>query len=139
MSSLRWPDIGESTILQLVANKLATPRNLVLKLFSNDLAYTEDVVAGDLTEATFTGYSAITLTGANWTPAEADPTTLSHAESTFSSSADQTPELIYGHFYVHETSGTLIAVHKWDSSVTIQSDGDAIRITPVLTAEDSGD
>lgn len=137
--ALRFPDIGESIALQLLVNKINTPEDLVLRLFKNDLSYDEGIDENDLTEADFSGYSAITLTGASWTVSEDDPTEITYAQQTFESDADQSPQTIYGHYYTLSSSGTLVAVNKYDVPIVIENDGDRIRITPRITAEDTGD
>ena len=58
---------GESIALQYLTNKAATPENLVLRLFTSNTTPAETDTAGTYTEASGSGYAAITLTGASWT------------------------------------------------------------------------
>ena len=58
---------GESIALQLITNKLVTPENLILKLYTSNTTPAETDTAATYTEATGFGYGAITLTGASWT------------------------------------------------------------------------
>lgn len=127
---------GKGIIGDYSVNKQATSQNLILKLFKNDFTPVLGSVVGDLTEATFTGYSAITLTGASWTNTPGDPVTMSYAEQTFTSSADQTAQSIYGYYLVRATGGELIIAERFTGgAVTIQNNGDAIRITPSFTVD----
>jgi hypothetical protein len=60
------PDLGEVRLLNYIVNKVS-PTNLVLHLYSNSLTLsTETFSTGSFTEATATGYSSVTLTGAGW-------------------------------------------------------------------------
>ena len=67
--SLGWtllvvPD-GEGDGLQYFVNK-AAPENLVLRLYQSNTTPAETDTAATYTEATFTGYAPITLTGSSW-------------------------------------------------------------------------
>jgi hypothetical protein len=60
------PNLGEVRLLNYIVNKVS-PTNLVLHLYSNSLTLsTETFSTGSFTEATATGYSSVTLTGAGW-------------------------------------------------------------------------
>lgn len=60
------PDLGEIRLLNYIVNKVS-PTNLVLHLYANSLTLsTETFSTGSFTEATATGYSSVTLTGAGW-------------------------------------------------------------------------
>ena len=60
------PDLGEVRLLNYIVNKVS-PTNLVLHLYSNSLTLsTETFSTGSFTQATATGYSSVTLTGAGW-------------------------------------------------------------------------
>lgn len=85
-------DGGESIALRYLVNKLATPENLVLCLFKSNTTPAEADVIGTYTEADFTGYSNITLTGASWTVSGTAPTSIGYAQQTFTSSAGSQSE-----------------------------------------------
>lgn len=127
------PNVGENIALEALVNKTA-PQNPVLKLFKNNITPAETDVDTDYTEATFTGYSSITLTGSSWNAASAG--SIDFAQQTFTSSADQTAESIYGYFVVQATSGKLMWSERFSSApYTIENNGDDIDITPTITAD----
>lgn len=123
------PNGAESILAQYAVNKTAS-QNLVLRLFKNNATISETTAAEDLTEATFTGYSAITLTGASWTESGG---VASYDQQTFTSSADQTEELIYGAYCTRASGGELMIVEKFTSPVPISANGDNIKVTPSFT------
>lgn len=126
-------------MLEALVNKTA-PQNLVLKLFKTNVAYAETNVAGDYTEADFTGYSSVTLTGSSWGAASGGaPSSIAFAQQSFISSADQSAQTIYGVMLVQATSGLLVAVETFSSGQVIQNDTDTIKYTPVITGKDEGD
>ena len=60
------PNDGEEDLLKAGLNHTAAS-NPVLKLYQNNITPAETDTAATFTEATWTGYAAITLTGASWT------------------------------------------------------------------------
>ena len=134
--ALLVPDVGEVRLLSYALNKLV-PENQILKLFTNNVTPAEGDVAGTFTEATFTGYVAITLTGANWTVATVTGvTTGSQAQQTFASTANQATQLVYGYYVVGATSGILLWAERFtDGPYAIAVNGDQILITPKITGE----
>jgi hypothetical protein len=128
-------DNGEKVALEYLVNKVATTRNLILKLFKSNTTPSETTVVGDLTEADFTGYSAITLTGASWSISGTTPTQAAYAEQTFTSSADQSVQNVYGYYLVRATDGDLVAAERFTSGpYAISNLGDNIKVTPQITA-----
>lgn len=128
------PNVGEGLMLEHIVGKTVV-ENLVLKLYKNNVTPGETDTAGTYTEADFTGYSAVTLTGASWTVTPGAPSQASYAQQSFVSSAGQTPQTIYGYYVVGASSGTLYWAERFSSSQVIQADNDAIRITPKFTGE----
>jgi hypothetical protein len=129
--ALLVPNTGENLVVGMIVNKTA-PENLTLKLFKSNTTPAEGDTAATYTEADFTGYSAITLTGASWT-VTAD--TAAYAQQSFTSSANQTLQNVYGYFLVQATSGTLIWAERFtDAPYAISNNGDIIRVTPTITA-----
>lgn len=124
------PDVGETLMLEHIVGKTAV-ENLVLKLYKSNTTPGESDTAGTYTEADFTGYSAVTLTGSSWSAASG---TASYAQQSFTSSANQSAQTIYGYFVVGASSGTLYWAERFSSSQTIQNNNDVIRVTPQLTA-----
>lgn len=131
--ALVFPNTGENLSLEMLVNKTA-PQNLVLKLYSSNTTPAEGDTAGTYTEATFTGYSAITLTGSSWGSASGG--SIAFAQQTFTSSANQSTQNIYGYFYVQVSSGTLVAAERFtDGPYGITNNGDNIKITPTITGD----
>lgn len=131
--ALNVPDVGENIALEALVNKTA-PQNLVLKLYSNNITPSDTDTAVTYTEATFTGYSAATLTGASWNAASAGSITYS-AQQSFTRTSTGVTENIYGYFIVQAVSGTLVWSER-DSSApfAVTNNGDKILITPTITA-----
>ena len=136
--TLKLVNVGERLALEYLVNKDA-PENLVLRLFQNDVTPADTDTEATYTEATFTGYSAATLTGASWTVNAGNPAEATYAEQTFSSSADQTAQTIYGYYLTRATGGELVWVERFASSQPVQNNGDQISITPLIQAKDTGD
>jgi len=110
-------------------------QNMVLKLYSNNQTPGKTDTEANYTEATFTGYSAVTLTGGSWTVTSANPAVASYAQQTFTSSANQSTQNIYGYFVIQTTSGKLMWAERFsDAPVPITNNGDNIKITPQVTA-----
>lgn len=123
--ALLVPDVGEVVLLTDILNGANTRENWTLKLFSNNITPAETDVAGTYTEATFTGYSAKTLTrttgGSTW----AAPTTSGGVTSSqYNSGSPQswsatTGQTIYGYYYVGVTSTTLILAEVFGSAIVL--------------------
>jgi hypothetical protein len=130
--ALNFPDTGENLSLEMITNKTA-PQNLVLRLFQNNITPSDTDTAGTYTEANFTGYSAITLTGASWNAASAGTIAYS-AQQTFTCSGASSNS-IYGYYVTQATSGTLLYSER-DASApfAIANTGDAVKITPTISA-----
>lgn len=133
--ALLVPDVGEEFALQYLINK-AVPQDLKLKLFQSNTTPAEADVAGTYTEATFTGYAAIVLTGASWTTVQGAPTQASYAQQSFTSSALQALQNIYGYYLIRTTGGELIYAERFsDGPYAISNLGDIIKVTPKITAD----
>lgn len=131
--ALVFPNVGENLVLEALVNKTA-PQNLVLRLFQNNITPGESDTAGTYTEATFTGYSAITLTGASWVSASEG--SIAFAQQTFSSSAAQTTQNIYGYYLTQTSSGILMYAERFsDGPYPVTNNGDQIKVTPTITAD----
>lgn len=130
--ALVFPDQGENLVLEMLVNKTAA-QNLVLKLYKSNTTPGESDTEATYTEATFTGYSSVTLTGASWGAASGG--SIAYAQQTFTSSANQTTENIYGYFIIQTTSGKLVYSERFsDGPYAITNNGDNIKITPTITA-----
>jgi hypothetical protein len=125
------PDADEVTWLKMVTNNTA-PLNVILKLYKNNYTPVAGSTEASFTEATFTGYSSIELAGASWGFTQASPSHADYAQQTFTSSADQTAQTIYGYYLVQKTSGYIMGAEAFASPFTIANNGDTIKVTPVL-------
>lgn len=132
--ALLVPNVGEGLMLEHIVGKTAV-ENLQLRLYKSNTTPAEADTAGTYTQADFTGYAAVTLTGASWSVSTGAPSVASYAQQTFESTANQTPQTIYGYYVVGATSGTLHWAERFPSPQIIQADGDIIRVTPKLGGE----
>lgn len=124
---------GEVLALKAVLNHTAQAENFKLRLFQNNVTPGETDALATYTEATFTGYGEVTLTGSSWT-ITASPAT--YAQQTFTSSAGSQNQTIYGYYYARTTGADLWAAERFtDAPYTIVNNGDAIKITPSITAD----
>jgi len=137
------PNEGE---IQLLTDLLAggTLENWTLKLYSSNTTPAETDTAATYTEATFTGYSAKTLTrtlsGSTWsTPATNSTNTVNSeaadAKSSYGASAQSwsatSAQTIYGYFIVGATSTKLIAAEKFGSSIGLVNPS-TLTLQPVM-------
>lgn len=129
--ALNFPDVGENLALEMIVNKTA-PQNLVLKLYSSNTTPAEGDTAATYTEATFSGYAAITLTGASWGAASGG--SIAYAQQTFTYTTPTTNS-IYGYFVIQTASGTLLYSERdAGAPFVITTTGDNIKVTPTITA-----
>lgn len=123
------PHEGE---VQLLKDLLAggSLENWTLKLFSNNISPSETDSSATYTEATFTGYSAKTLTrsisGTTWaTPSTSGGGVLESGDaySAYGSAAQSwsatSAQTIYGYFIIGATSGKVIAAEKFATAVSL--------------------
>lgn len=123
--ALLVPSVGEAQMLTLIL-----AGNTSLRLFQNNHTPAEADGDTDYTVATFTGYANVTLTGGSWSITTGDPSFATYAQQTFSSSANQSAQTIYGYYVVHVASGVLLWAELFSSPVVIANNGDQIKITP---------
>lgn len=131
--ALLVPDVGERLMLQnITAN--TSPVNLVLKLYKNDVTPAEGDTATTYQEATFTGYANTTLTGSSWVIANAGGiSNATYTQQTFTSSAAQATQQIYGYFVTSGPVGTLLWAERFtDGPYPITNLGDAVKVTPYI-------
>jgi hypothetical protein len=134
--TLLVPNNGEGDALEYFVNR-ASPQNLVLRLYQSNTTPAETDTAATYTEATWTGYGAITLTGASWgAPSEGAPSSIAYAQQTFTSTAGSQSQTNYGYFMTRATSGRIALAERFgDGPYTIVNNGDNIRITPQITGD----
>ena len=82
------------------------------------------------TEATFTGYSAASLTAGSWTITAGDPSTAAYPQVTFTSSAGSQNQNIYGYYVTRATGPEVVFAELFtDGPYNIANNGDAIKVT----------
>lgn len=128
--TLLVPDVGEAVMLNNIVNKVA-PQNLVLRLYTNNITPAETDTFATYTEASGSGYSALTLTGASWTISGTAPTNATYAEQTFTFSGALGN--VYGYMLNQTTSTILMWAERFTGApYNIQNNGDQIKITPYI-------
>jgi hypothetical protein len=126
------PDAGEVLLANNWLNKVA-PQNQTLKLYSNNITPAETDTAGTYTEAAFTGYAAIGLTGADWTVTSGAPTSAATAAKTFTQTAVASSN-VYGYFIVQAVSGIIMVAERFSAApFALANNGDSITVTPTIT------
>jgi hypothetical protein len=132
--TLLVPNAAEDVMLQNILNKTA-PQNQTLKLFKNNITPAETDTESTYTEADFTGYLSISLTGASWTITPGTPSSAAAAEQTFTSTAVQSQN-VFGYYVVQTTSGKILWAERFTNGpYLIQNNGDLIKVTPQFTGE----
>lgn len=127
------PNNGEGDALSYFLNK-ATPENLVLRLFTNNITPSETDVSATYTEATGFGYASLTLTGASWVITEGSPSNAAFAQQVFTFTGALGN--VYGYFVTRATSGRIAFAEKFtDGPYPIVNNGDQIKITPQVTLD----
>lgn len=133
--ALVLPNNGEGDALAAIVAKSAA-ENLVLRLNQNNITPAETDTAATYTEATFTGYASITLTAPSWTIVEGAPSEASYPQQTFTSSADQTSQNIYGYYFTRVTSGRIAWSERFPAGpYAIAANGASIKVTPKFTQD----
>lgn len=132
-------NFGEDRMLGLLVNKGAgyAVANVTLKLFKNNVVPAETDTSSTFTEATFTGYAPLLLTGSSWSLTPGAPSAATVAQQTFTCTA-ATSEPIYGYFLTAATSAgspPIAAEAFSDGPYTVTNNGDSIKITPNISQD----
>lgn len=131
--ALNFPDVGENLALEMIVNKTAA-QNLNLRLFTSNTTPADTDTAGTYTEASFTGYAGITLTGASWGTAASGVITYG-SQQTFTCSGTGATQNVYGYYVTQVTSGILLYSERDASApAPITNSGDALKLTPTIGA-----
>lgn len=132
MCPLVCPDAGEVLLANNWLNKVA-PQNQTLILYQNNITPAETDTAGTYTEATFAGYGAKALTGADWTVTSGAPTSAAAPAQTFAASAAGA-QSIYGYMLKQAVSGIIMVAERFSGApFNIANSGDSITVTPTIT------
>ena len=125
---------GEDRMLGLLVAKSGySVQALTLRLFKNDVTPGETDTAATYTEATFTGYAAVSLASGDWTLTPGAPSSAVCAQKSFTSSADQAAQTIYGYYLTENGGNTLVASERFATSPVVANNGDVVKVTPTLT------
>jgi len=140
--SLVVPDVAELLMLQYLVNMLQTDGTAgtsagdrVLRLYTNNLTVTDEVLYSSFTEATTaTGYAPITLVGSSWTTTQAaGVTTAVYSEQTFTFTTGVT---VYGYYVTSLTGNNLLWAEKFSGApFQLPSGGGEIAITAKITLD----
>lgn len=118
--------------------------DMTLRLFANDVTHgltpeqIEQLTEADFTEADFTGYSPAALEGGTWSITPGDPATGSHDAHQFQSTADQSPQTIYGYWLTRDSDDALVWFEPVPP-VVVEFDEDLIVVQPRITLRDEQD
>lgn len=127
------PNAGEVRLLEMIVGKTPLPSGeLVLHLYTNQVDLTDETVEeSNFTEASASGYAAVTLTGANWTASTDLATGVSTAvydtNVTFTFNVG---EDVYG-YYITNNAGQILWAEEFPSApFALPSTGGEISIKP---------
>lgn len=130
------PNVGEELALKAFLNHTAQSENQKLVLFKSNTTPAETDTTATYTAADFTGYGDVTLTGSSWTVTQGAPSDAAYAEQTFTSTADQAAQNVYGYLVKKTTAGTLMWAERFTGApYVIQNNNDAIKVTPKITMD----
>jgi hypothetical protein len=138
--TLRLVDQGEEDFLDL-----ALSVDYYLRLFTNDVesgltaGQKEALTEADFTEASFTGYSAKTLTGGAWTSASGAPASASYTTQAFVSTVSQAAQTLYGYHVTRASTGRLAWYEYFGTPVSISGADEFVTVAPRFTMQDTGD
>jgi hypothetical protein len=126
---------GAQELLTRALNKGPTA-DLQIQLYKSNTTLSETTELADLTLADSTGYSAAPLIGVLWTITDADPSSASYDEQSFTSSAGSQNQDVYGYVVTDALSTVAIWGETFtDGPYNIVNDGDVIRVTPFFTLD----
>ncbi len=128
--SVAIPNASRARMLSLIVNA-ASPEDLVLKLFTNDIVPGEDHASGSYVEAVGFGYAPVALHGKKWKGEKGPPRSVQYAEQTFTFTGPI--GLIYGYYLVQEKSDILMWSERFsDGPYHVVFSGSKIEVTPRL-------
>jgi hypothetical protein len=123
---------GKQIFLKAGLNNTAG-QNQYMRLYSNDVTPTESSVAGDFTQASFSGYTQKSLTGSSWTITSTTPIYAYYAQQTWTfTGGPGSASTIYGYYIVQQSSGLLLLAERINPTVTLVYYNETLSITPKL-------
>lgn len=128
--ALLVPDVGEAAMLdELLKN--TTPEAQKLKLYESNTTPAEGDTLASYTQATISGYSAVTFTRGTWGAAStaAGTTTSTYPEQTFTFTGSGT---VYGYTIEKVTATTLLWSELIFSGGQAFISGDVLKLTVKL-------
>lgn len=126
------PNNGEGDALDAFTGKTAMS-TLILRIFGSNTTPAETDTAATFTEYAAPGYSAITLTAANWTTTEGAPSQTVYAQQTLTMTGAGDA---YGYYMTRQTGGRLALAERFTGApFSIPSGGGTIKVTPQITAD----
>jgi len=125
------PNVGEKKMLETFAG-LSTPQNLVLHLFKNDITPASTMALSDYTEATFTGYSPVTLSSGDWVITSGFPTAATYSSGVVFTCGGSTSESVYGFYLSEAVTSELMWSERFEAAKPITYVGDSLTILPRL-------
>jgi len=136
------PNTADVLMLKFIVNQLKQDGSSgdpsgerLLKLFTNNIVPSKTTVLGDVTEATQSGYTATTLSGANWTVSTSTAGTNSavYTEKVFTFTTAAT---VYGYYVTNLGGGELLWVERFSTApFSLPSGGGEIGVTARLTLD----
>lgn len=127
---------GEAQTLRYLVNKDGLTENLRYRLFTNNITPAETDVAGSYTEATGGGYGSIEMLGGTWVVTPGAPSTALYPQQQWGFTGPLTAGAsIYGYYVTRVTSADLMFADRFATARTPANSGDALRLTPQITAD----
>jgi hypothetical protein len=125
---------GDVLLLTWALQSTSTPEDLLLKLFANNITPSHADTASTYTEASFTGYSAATLSRASWATPTVDggKASTTYPAVTFTNTGS-TSASVYGAYVVGATSGSLLWAVRFDTAPHVIQPGGTDVVTPTYT------
>lgn len=134
----RLPEVARTGLLQEGVSV-----NWVMHLFTNDVldGLTPGEVglldSSDFVDASFPGYSSVTLASASWVFTDGDPSMGVYPAQTFTRSSTGAAELVYGYYFTRATGGAMRGFRQWSAPKTLEFADEALTITPSMFLTDT--
>lgn len=123
---IRYPNVGSIELMNTIRTQLAMS---TLQLFQNNVIPSPGMVIGDLTEATFTGYSAATITAflATYLDPLGGASIQAPTQQFQTASPFTVGNTIYG-WYLLTAGGVLVLAGTFAAPIAMAGNGDAIPL-----------